>query len=67
MTHMPTWYGNVCRSGARSLREQPSDSEQSAREMARRRADQPAIPPTGRSDSPLGGTLPNRSLRGRCV
>lgn len=65
---MPTWYGNVCRSGARSLREQPSDREQSAREMARRRAEQPLTGSTsGRSDCVLSSTLPNRSLRGRAL
>lgn len=65
---MPTWYGNVCRSGAVSHREQPSDPEQPRREMARRRADQPACGPSpARSDCVLAATLPNRSLRGRCV
>lgn len=65
---MPTWYGNVCRSGAVSYREQPSDPEQSRREMDRRReeSDRDGASATA-TDSPLHGSLPGRILRGRAI
>lgn len=34
---MPTWYGNVCRTGRAARRSQPSTADESEREMGRRR------------------------------
>lgn len=65
---MPTWYGNVCRSGAVRRRSQPTTPEESAADLARRRADSEASRvPAGPSDSPLRPISAGLRVTGRRV
>lgn len=65
---MPTWYGNVCSSGAVSRREQPRDPRQSAAEMERRAAERSSdfrAYSEACSDSVSGRLAASGALRGR--